>query len=109
MGPESARPSSARRSTREVAGSHSTHAHPHGVASDSLQLASAPAGSESADLKTTSPSTSSFTGIGMSAATAAPMNSSINVTSRRSGRVGVVGAVISAAASCRVQNVSEKG
>lgn len=111
MGPDSASPSSDRRSTREVAGSHSTRAQPQGVASDSVHVASAPVGSDSADLNTTSPSTSSFTAIGMSAFVVAgepPTSSTSRRRSRRAGEVAVVVA-ISAGCSCRVQNVSRDG
>ncbi|KAF7040399.1 hypothetical protein CFC21_050303 [Triticum aestivum] len=65
---ERARPSSARRSTRAVAGSHSTCGQPQGVASDSAHAARAPEGSVRAERNTTSPSTSSFTGSGSASA-----------------------------------------
>lgn len=62
--PESSRESRERRTTRDVAGSHSTWVQLHGVASDSVHVARAALGSVMADLKTMRERTSSFNGTG---------------------------------------------
>jgi hypothetical protein len=90
--PERPRESRERRTTRDVAGSHSTWVQLHGVASDSVHVARAAFGSVMADLKTIRDRTSSFNGTGSSMADAMEQSKE---KSRRIGSEALIGLVSS--------------